>query len=529
MPEETVTGAGDLRAGKWLFLLGVSFCLLTTSGERPSGDGALIFSVAEHIVDDGTVCAGDVRGGNTYMRADGCRVTDYGLGTSVVLVPGVALLRLAESLGMLKGAVEEPLRALLIYLIPAVLGGAIWWLFFLLSAQLSGSRRRALWLTLMLGTTTTLWFFQRTVLSEGLQTCSVLACVVALYTYRNRKRSHVVLAMGALALGVAVMAKAVLWVLAPLFVLYLLGANWKREWKSALFFLAALVPFCLLQMWFNHLRFGNILDFGYHTFRDEELGFSHSLPSAIWGYLFSPSKSFFLYNPICLAGLWGWKRFFRSHRPEALLIAGITALTVFVFGRWWSWHGDVSWGPRFLVVLVPLLSIPALYLFPKGLAGRLLPRAAVVAFVLGSFWIQFLGCFMPVWRYEAVAFESTRVSFPGYGQRLGGSAYNPMDDQLPLHHLPQFSPILGHWWLLKHYISRNPDFGDDHPWKSLRIEAWNPRGISLDYAPDWWGARKNPDGSDPSPTFVITLSLLMLLATVLCARRAFAGLKDVAG
>ena len=27
------------------------------------------------------------------------------------------------------------------------------------------------------------------------------------------------------------------------------------------------------------------------------------------------------------------------------------------FGRWWAWHGDWSWGPRYLVVTVPLLML----------------------------------------------------------------------------------------------------------------------------------------------------------------------------
>lgn len=515
MPANGNQKANPWRLGRWLFLLGTSFYLLTTSGERPNGDGALMYSIAENLVDKGSLCANRYRAANTYQRPDGCVVLDYGLGTSLVHVPGVLLLRGVEALGLRHGPTYEAVRALLTYLVHALIGGLIWWFYFVLAFRLSGSRRRAFWLTVLVGTTTTVWFFQRAVMSDGLQAFGMLGCVLGLHAYRNHGGSWKQLVGAGLAFGFAVMCKGVLWILAPALLVYLAWDDWRNCLRPFLVFGALLSFFVLFQLWFNYFRFEDILDFGYHTDRNSYFGFSHPLWLSVWAYLFSPSKSFFLYNPLAFFALWGWKRFYRRHQAETLLFAAMTALVVYGVGRWWCWHADWTWGPRFLLVLVPFLTLPGLYLFPDGLRQRKLLRGTVVTAALLAFWVQILGCFVPVWRYLAAAFDSTLASFPHYDTQLGGKSYRPMDDQLTVHYLPHFSPILGHWWLFKHLLTGQTDFNSDHPWKSLNIEAWEPKIDRVDYTLEWWGAKRGAGAA------VVLLALLLGAATVFCSWRAY--------
>lgn len=512
----------DRRVGRWVFLLGALFYLLTTSGERYTGDGDLVVWVAEGIVDHGSICIDRGRAANTYRLEEGCRVTDYGLGTSLLLIPGVILIRIVEALGLDQGCVYTMLKNLIHYLVPSLLGGLTWLLFFMLAARLSGERRRAFWLTVMLGTTTTVWYYSRTVFSEGVQTCGLLGCLTALYWYRNHGRKTTHLAAGALAFGLMVTTKASNWLLLPLLVTYLAWGRFRLSRRPLLVFLGIVAPFVLYQLWFNHFRFGDVLDFGYHTGRDRELGYAHPLFFGIWGYLFSPSKSFFLFNPVTFFALWGWKRFFKRHRAEALLFVGIAVATVCLYACWWAWHGDWSWGPRFLAPLVPLAALPAVFLLPGGLARRPVLRGAVAAGVLLAFWVQFLGCFVPTWKYLGTALDSTQASFPRYGRKLGGSIHKPVDTQIPVHYLPQFSPILGHYWLFRHLVLQDPDLARDHPWKSLQIEAWTPREAGLHYGLDWWGnAKLSESGSYPphSVIFAVLLSLLLGASAAFCAFR----------
>jgi len=500
----------DMHIGKWVFLLGAAFYLLSTSGERYTGDGDLVVLVAESMVDRGSVCIQGGRAANTYVLEDGCKVSDYSLGTSLILVPDIVLIRGMEALGLRSGHLYIMMKNILHYLMPSVIGGLTWLLFFLLATWLSGNRRKAFWLTVVFGTTTTVWYYSRTVFSEGLQTFSLLACVTALYSYRNHGERKSALLMGALAFGLCVTTKASNWLLLPLIAGYLAWGKWRKSTRELLIFGAALFPFLVLQLWFNYFRFGNILDFGYHWGRDQELGFSNSLFFGIWGYLFSPSKSFFLYSPIAFLALWGWKRFFKKNLPEALLFIGIAVVVVCQYGSWWAWHGDWSWGPRFLNVLVPFMALPAVFLFSEGLKKRRILTGVLIALAAVGFWVQFLGCFVPTWKYQGIALQSTLASFPKYGQRLGNNAHKPVDTQIPVHYLPQFSPILGHWWLLKHYVTQDPNLSDDNPWKSMQIEAWQPREVGVNYGLDWWGNTKLAQPKD-YPWYSIAFAIFFML------------------
>jgi len=507
------------RTGRWLFVLGACFYLLTTSNQPYIGDGDLVYYVAESIVDRGSICIDRGRGANTYKIEEGCRVTDYGLGISLALVPGVVLMRAVEALGLEQGPVHRMVRSLLVYLAPAMIGGLIWLFFFVLAARLCKSRKRALWCTLLLGTTTTIWFYSRTFFSEGLQTCALLGCVTALHAYRERGQKTRVLILGAMAFGVAVTTKSMVWMFSPLLVVYLVWGKWHRAWRVAAMFSVALIPFVVLQLAHNYIRFEDIFDFGYHTSRDKVFGFSNPLVFGVWSFLFSPSKSFFLFNPIALFALWGWKRFFKKCKPEAVLFVGFVVITVFIYGRWWAWSGDWSWGPRFLTVLVPFMAIPALFLLPDGLNKHLVLRFGVVGLVVLAFYIQFLGNCVPSWKFITVVNNATGQSFPGYERKFGGQINQTMDEQIPSHYLPHFSHILGNRWLFKHLVEDDVDFKRDYPWKSLGITAWEPRENRINYGLDWWGAVKHAgqsgaaerSGAVPSGAAVVFCCLVSLV------------------
>jgi hypothetical protein len=53
-----------------------------------------------------------------------------------------------------------------------------------------------------------------------------------------------------------------------------------------------------------------------------------------------------------------WPRFRRAYPALGLSLAlGWIAALAF-YGAWWAWHGGWSWGPRFVVPLVPLSCLP---------------------------------------------------------------------------------------------------------------------------------------------------------------------------
>ncbi|MCZ7567179.1 MAG: hypothetical protein M5U01_01085 [Ardenticatenaceae bacterium] len=116
-----------------------------------------------------------------------------------------------------------------------------------------------------------------------------------------------------------------------------------------------LLLFAALFLVLNWLRFGSLLATGYGD-ADERFVFDYavSLPAL----LLSPGKGLFVFAPPLLAALAGWRRFWRRQRRVALLVVALALANLLLYGAWFMWWGGWSWGPRFLLPLVPFLLLP---------------------------------------------------------------------------------------------------------------------------------------------------------------------------
>jgi hypothetical protein len=101
--------------------------------------------------------------------------------------------------------------------------------------------------------------------------------------------------------------------------------------------------------------------------------FTNSPFLGIWGVLFSPAKSIFIYDPLllpCLVlGIVLWQRF--SPYIQWYLITGMFNLCLYITltSRLDYWHGDWAWAARYHVTSVHLLLIPLIALFIQFLLG----------------------------------------------------------------------------------------------------------------------------------------------------------------
>jgi hypothetical protein len=111
--------------------------------------------------------------------------------------------------------------------------------------------------------------------------------------------------------------------------------------------------------WLNLVRFGSPWESGYGN--EAHQFFPFQLWRTIPLLLASFDKGLFLYCPILLLGLFGWKKFFSKFKSEALLIGGVLLTNLILTGAWHSWEGGWGWGPRLLVPTVPLWLIPAAF------------------------------------------------------------------------------------------------------------------------------------------------------------------------
>ena len=169
------------------------------------------------------------------------------------------------------------------------------------------------------------------------------------------------------------------------------GEPWTpRRWLEAAgpLFLGALAVLAL-----NYWRFGDMLASGYTQWERERHFFSGNVLEGLWGFLFSPAKSIFLYQPLLLASLPCWPAFIKRWRLEGcLILLGFVSLWIFNSCTI-NWGGHWSYGPRYLLAVLTPLSLPSLlageYLRShcRSRGARLL-SAVLIGSLLFSLWMQ---------------------------------------------------------------------------------------------------------------------------------------------
>ena len=147
-----------------------------------------------------------------------------------------------------------------------------------------------------------------------------------------------------------------------------------------LLFLTSASVGVIAYLGYNDLRFGSFFQNGnlayaakyhYPTFGNPIAGFLTILAS--------PGKSVFLYSPPIILGLWGFRRLWRR-KPElgTAILATSTVLVLFISCIAFA-AGDWCWGPRYVVVLLPLWALAFPFVSVQGRLRRNLVLALLAA------------------------------------------------------------------------------------------------------------------------------------------------------
>ncbi len=411
--------------------------LLTMSGHTYSPDEETMLEVSRSLVTKGTWAIPESRSFVDVMGSDGRRYSQYGPGQSFAAVPWVAVgLLVGETFP--KDQAGYPLRLILGTFNALVVAG-ICGLLAALGMALGYGRGASLLLGAALAFSTYLWPHSRTFFSEPLTALLMLGSFYLLVRPRygppdGRGMALHMVASGAL-LALVLATKVQYAVAAPAFAIYLGWSTFSPHpgndspvprarlliriltWGAG--FVIGLLPLML----YNWSVFGSPLLTGYGT--DLRATFKTPLGEGMYGLLLSPGKGLMWYAPPVLLAAWGLGRFARKHRAEAVFVLLLGASIVTLFALYAFWHGDGSWGPRYLIPFVPFAVLPAVALFDRlGSTAPLKSLAVAVVLSLG-FFVNLLGAL---------------VNFDTY-INLG------YDDQTR-HFVPEASPIIGHYNLL---------------------------------------------------------------------------------
>ncbi len=194
-------------------------------------------------------------------------------------------------------------------------------------------------------------------------------------------------------LGIGALSDYTAMYIAILLVIYIFAT--KIPIKLKLLFMLGGIPFLTLLLLYNHHCFGSILSFSYNNMSNEEfmggasqgfLGITLPDPDALYAILLSPSRGLFFIMPVFLYSFLGFFRMLknRKHTHEAILIILIFTGYLFINSGFYGWHAGWTYGPRYLVPMLPFLAIPMAFSLQRSLWFFLLLGLSAFQVLLSS-------------------------------------------------------------------------------------------------------------------------------------------------
>lgn len=366
----------------WLLL--ASVYALSTGGHTYSPDEEAILLTTRAGLHGRTNIAVDSTNDlvTVHRMVDGKPVGVYGIGTSILAVPGYMLgkgLALATP-----GSADEQVTRLGALWTNALVAATTAVVLVLLCEALGASRRGAVLLALAYGLGTMAWPAAKTLFSEP--PTALFTTVAVLGAVRGvREAKSAPVGWSGFAIGAAVLCRAsAALFLVPLGIYLLVAgrpgpAGMRR--RISVFVAGGALPLLLFAVT-NWLRFGSPFDAGY-----EEVTQNGSLVQGLIGQFFSPGKSIFLYAPVAAIAAIATRPAAQKRPAETALLWSIVLANTIFFARAPFWSGDNAWGPRYTGIVLPCLIAVAAPVVDR-VTWR---RAASIAAVAGALVPGLLG------------------------------------------------------------------------------------------------------------------------------------------
>ena len=442
-----------LKAKFGIYLLFLAVYFVGASGHFYSTDHVAVYLTTQSIVDDHDLSIKPIH--DTARGRDGASFSVFGIGQPLLAAPfyvagsavddhSSARVRAyfsGDNIGDWGGTVP----IFFVSLFNQFVAPLICVVLFMLLLEFGISPRTALFTTLIFGLGTAVFVAAHEFFQHPLETLFLLTAVYVLVA----KREHIGIRVSLLAgvpFALGVMTRFTLVIAAPAMLAYLgaitldsrqfaeylkrrpTGRLNRSDWPELRRFggrvLAHAVAFAVplfvalgFVLYLNYWRYDDAFDF--EPVRGNfSLG---TLPVGLYGALLSPGRSIFLYSPPVFLGLFGARRFYQLHRLEALLFGAIVFSFLLFYSSYEHWAGGWAWGPRFLLPIVPLLTIPVAHLL-ESRRGLLV----ATAFCLLGLGVQILG------TVENVSYVTWAHWMPG-GQWNENFLFDPRISPVPTH------------------------------------------------------------------------------------------------
>lgn len=475
-----------------LFLSLLLAYLLSTSRERPWADATPVWQAAESLVTNGSFAVTTPWPPDSPPGRGGKHYAYQPLLTSLVHVPAAAV---REAIGKVAPTSRPMTLPFAAHVGPSAMAALAGLLFFDLLLALGVTLTTTSVVTLLTSFATGLWVYAHSTYTETTQAAAYIGFIAAAVRAQRNDTPPIRAGVWLGAWAAALVNTKLLFVLAlPLPLAALAYAERRRPERLLRLFVGAAGPLLVgaaVALAYNRLRFGSWLDTGYNAGLGDTMARGR-VATGLWGLLVSPGKSVLLYNPLLVVAALGWPLLWRRNQAAVWVIAGATIPVVLFYARFAFWHGDVAWGPRYLTFVLPVAMVP-LGLWLDERRPRRLRLAAFSAVAAAALAIQALGVSLYWDHWSRIAVDA-RIQWLGMPNRTGATSAPGagcgvcFEDVFEMHYLPQFQPIRGYWWLVRHVAA-------GHDWvRAERDAPWHPdTTLTLNLAAtyprarfDWW-------------------------------------------
>lgn len=345
----------DKRNFLLFILLGLLLSLMFSSGQIENPDTHLRLTQSRILLETGKVGFPDDVGedfhGNIAINQHNQRHMVYNPGQSFIFLPIYYLVSEifdSEAKIYYTSAFIVSFTNYLIHTISA---------FFLFKIAISSgtTRRKALIVALIFCLTSYSFSFAQSTYEHHYEMLFILIGFYLVCLRENYK--YALLAGSVLAMGMVFRSTTILAVPG---ILLLLQNNKHRLW-----FIVGIIPGIVFVLAYNFYRFENPFESGYNLAWQlahgdtKEFWSVARMPLAMVGFLFSPGKGLLFFSPTVLLALLGIKGFYNEHRKLLISLLITASLYIGLYSMNFAWHGSIwSFGPRYILPIVPLLYLP---------------------------------------------------------------------------------------------------------------------------------------------------------------------------
>jgi hypothetical protein len=327
---------------------------------------------------------------------------------------------------------------------------------FCFSSEIYASKKIAFILSLIFAVCSFVWAYNTTFWSQPLQAlCLILSAYfiyislhyhysfICHYTRPNNNNSKgfYFAGLGGLFLGLSVFAHPTSIIIIPGFIAYSFFSM-RHNRKSLSSFLMVLAIILFLIGFVNNWRFGSFTEFGYGVHESLSV---HTGWKGLIGLLASPGGGLIFYFPISILLPLASKYMYRKNKGIFLLFAYVIIANWLNIGTLCCWEPylwiGTGWGPRYLVPVLPFITILLGALLPHA-KKRLFLKLSIIILCVAGFYVNLLGTL--VWYQYGYAYGWEKEQLAKYDNHMDIIVWNLYYSPIILHMEALVSDYVSH-------------------------------------------------------------------------------------